>query len=191
MSDNRRVGTAHLLLAHLRPEPGWARRRTTVSRSLRMSMHWTYRFAPLSALLLVAIATVVGCESKGPAERSWGEHRQGRPERQGRDPSSGPLGEGGAGPRQGRQSLSPTNRLRDGGKSLTLQESGRSLDPLYQFNRIRLDRARAISDSSYKQTQENSLAIFVSRRTIGVEGSPGRLDSGFSQIMNGNRRTTR
>ena len=35
-----------------------------------MSMHWIYRFVPLSALLLVAIATVVGCESKGPVERT-------------------------------------------------------------------------------------------------------------------------
>ena len=35
-----------------------------------MSRQWIYRFAPLSALLLVAIATVVGCESKGPAERA-------------------------------------------------------------------------------------------------------------------------
>lgn len=35
-----------------------------------MSKEWNYRFAPLAALLFVAFATVVGCESKGPAERA-------------------------------------------------------------------------------------------------------------------------
>ena len=35
-----------------------------------MNKEWKYRSAPLAALLLVAIATVVGCESKGPAERA-------------------------------------------------------------------------------------------------------------------------
>jgi len=35
-----------------------------------MNKEWKYRFAPLAALLFVAFATVVGCESKGPAERA-------------------------------------------------------------------------------------------------------------------------
>lgn len=35
-----------------------------------MSKEWDYRFAPLAALLFVAFATVVGCASKGPAERA-------------------------------------------------------------------------------------------------------------------------
>jgi hypothetical protein len=35
-----------------------------------MSKAWNYRFAPLAALLIGALATVVGCEAKGPAERA-------------------------------------------------------------------------------------------------------------------------
>jgi hypothetical protein len=35
-----------------------------------MSKKRKYRFAPLAALLFAAFATVVGCESKGPAERA-------------------------------------------------------------------------------------------------------------------------
>jgi hypothetical protein len=35
-----------------------------------MSKEWNYRIVPLAALLFVAFATVVGCESKGPAERA-------------------------------------------------------------------------------------------------------------------------
>jgi hypothetical protein len=35
-----------------------------------MSNAWSHRFAPLAALLFVTLATVVGCESKGPAERA-------------------------------------------------------------------------------------------------------------------------
>jgi len=35
-----------------------------------MSKEWNCRFAPLAALLIAALATVVGCEAKGPAERA-------------------------------------------------------------------------------------------------------------------------
>jgi hypothetical protein len=35
-----------------------------------MSKGWNYRIAALAAVLFVAFATVVGCESKGPAERA-------------------------------------------------------------------------------------------------------------------------
>jgi len=35
-----------------------------------MSKKWNCRFVPLAALFSVAFATVVGCESKGPAERA-------------------------------------------------------------------------------------------------------------------------
>jgi len=35
-----------------------------------MSKKWNYRFAPLAAALVVALATIVGCEAKGPAERA-------------------------------------------------------------------------------------------------------------------------
>ncbi|MGO9463766.1 MAG: hypothetical protein ACLQIB_52155 [Isosphaeraceae bacterium] len=35
-----------------------------------MSTEREYRFAPLAALLSVALVTAVGCESKGPAERA-------------------------------------------------------------------------------------------------------------------------
>ena len=35
-----------------------------------MSKVWNYRFASRAGLLIVAFATVVGCESKGPAERA-------------------------------------------------------------------------------------------------------------------------
>ena len=35
-----------------------------------MSKEWNSRLAPLAALLIAALATVVGCEAKGPAERA-------------------------------------------------------------------------------------------------------------------------
>jgi len=35
-----------------------------------MSKQWNCRFAPLAALLIAALAAVVGCEAKGPAERA-------------------------------------------------------------------------------------------------------------------------
>jgi hypothetical protein len=35
-----------------------------------MSKVWKSWFAPRAALLFVAFATIVGCESKGPAERA-------------------------------------------------------------------------------------------------------------------------
>jgi len=35
-----------------------------------MSKEWKNRVAPLAALLLAALATFAGCESKGPAERA-------------------------------------------------------------------------------------------------------------------------
>jgi hypothetical protein len=35
-----------------------------------MRMERNCRFAPLAALLIAALATVVGCEAKGPAERA-------------------------------------------------------------------------------------------------------------------------
>jgi hypothetical protein len=35
-----------------------------------MSKQWNYRVAALVAVLFVAFATVVGCESKGPAEQA-------------------------------------------------------------------------------------------------------------------------
>ena len=35
-----------------------------------MSKVWNYRFASRAGLLIVAFASVVGCQSKGPAERA-------------------------------------------------------------------------------------------------------------------------
>ena len=37
---------------------------------LWMSKVWNYRFASRAGLLIVAFASVVGCQSKGPAERA-------------------------------------------------------------------------------------------------------------------------
>ena len=34
-----------------------------------MNKEWKYRLAPLAALWFVTFASVIGCESKGPAER--------------------------------------------------------------------------------------------------------------------------
>jgi len=51
-----------------------AKRRRTMSllfpRELRMGMERKERFAPLAALLLGAVMTFAGCETKGPAEKA-------------------------------------------------------------------------------------------------------------------------
>jgi hypothetical protein len=43
---------------------------TASLRSSQMSKKWNHRFAPLAALLLGGLASLAGCESKGPAERA-------------------------------------------------------------------------------------------------------------------------
>jgi hypothetical protein len=35
-----------------------------------MSKEWNYRIAALAAALFVVLSTILGCESKGPAERA-------------------------------------------------------------------------------------------------------------------------